>query len=316
MKTRRSLPLRSGLGLSFLLALGAVDVARSRPTAQSGQVRSCCCLSGYPPTLKAVTHGGGVWVVVGSDTIRTSTALIRWRCSQPLPGVNLRGITYHNGLFVAVGDHGLVLTSPDAANWTQRGVPVRENLRSVTAGGGEFVAVGCSGTILGTTNGINWTSRPSGVADELRGICYAHGRFVAVGSRQTILTSIDARNWTRVGTRSSVGLKAVAAGSQGFVAVGCSVILTSPDGLLWQSKPAGGQAAIMGVDRRMNRWVVVGKAGLTLTSSDERQWVQRWRTPALDLHGVHYAQGRFVAVGKNGTILISRSGAAWEQAAP
>jgi hypothetical protein len=33
---------------------------------------------------------------------------------------NLFGVAYGNGLFVAVGNDGTILTSPDGVSWTQR----------------------------------------------------------------------------------------------------------------------------------------------------------------------------------------------------
>jgi hypothetical protein len=33
---------------------------------------------------------------------------------------DLNGVAYGNGLFVAVGDFGTILTSPDGVNWTVR----------------------------------------------------------------------------------------------------------------------------------------------------------------------------------------------------
>jgi hypothetical protein len=57
-------------------------------------------------------------------------------------------VTYGNGLFVAVGEDGAILTSPDGVNWTRRTSGTRNGLESVTYGNGLFVAVGEWGTIL------------------------------------------------------------------------------------------------------------------------------------------------------------------------
>ena len=61
---------------------------------------------------------------------------------------NLIGVTYGNGLFVAVGTSGTILTSPDGVTWTQRTSGTDDTLRGVTHGNGTFVAVGIYGTIL------------------------------------------------------------------------------------------------------------------------------------------------------------------------
>jgi photosystem II stability/assembly factor-like uncharacterized protein len=57
-------------------------------------------------------------------------------------------VTYGNGLFVAVGDRGAILTSTDGVNWTRLTSPTRYSLSSVTCGNGLFVAVGEDGIIL------------------------------------------------------------------------------------------------------------------------------------------------------------------------
>jgi hypothetical protein len=51
-------------------------------------------------------------------------------------------VTYGNGLFVAVGKGGTILTSPDGVNWTARTSGTRNDLYGVTYGNGTFVAVG------------------------------------------------------------------------------------------------------------------------------------------------------------------------------
>jgi hypothetical protein len=58
-----------------------------------------------------------------------------------LRGNDLRGVAYGNGLFVAVGDRGTILTSPDGVNWTER-TSGTNWLFGVTYGNGTFVAVG------------------------------------------------------------------------------------------------------------------------------------------------------------------------------
>jgi len=60
----------------------------------------------------------------------------------------LKGICYGNGLFVAVGRLGDVMTSPDGINWTRRTGAVSNNLRGVCYGNGIFVVVGSGGDVM------------------------------------------------------------------------------------------------------------------------------------------------------------------------
>jgi hypothetical protein len=51
-------------------------------------------------------------------------------------------------MLVAVGDDGLILSSPDGQKWTRRASGTSETLLQVTYGNGTFVTVGEGGTIL------------------------------------------------------------------------------------------------------------------------------------------------------------------------
>jgi hypothetical protein len=59
----------------------------------------------------------------------------------------------------------------------------------VTYGNGLFVAVGEGGTILTSPDGVSWTRQTSGTYYPLHGVAYGNNTFVAVGEYSTILTS-------------------------------------------------------------------------------------------------------------------------------
>src|SRR5882672_8158068 len=77
-------------------------------------------------------------------------------------------------------------------------------LWGVAYGGGQWVAVGELGTILTSPDGVTWTKRNSGFPDRwLVDVGYANGLWVAVGgtapiseSNGLILTSSDGITWT------------------------------------------------------------------------------------------------------------------------
>lgn len=94
-------------------------------------------LLGIKPTLSS----GGVW------TTRYTTSTT----------VNIRGITYGNNLYVAVGSNGCILTSSDAITWNELPSTGTFSLISVTYGNGKFVAVGGFGFLSLSTDGLDWT---------------------------------------------------------------------------------------------------------------------------------------------------------------
>ena len=69
-----------------------------------------------------------------------------WQRAQGSQNYSFREVSYKydgNGTFVAVGDNGAIITSPDGASWTSRhNFTEYENLQDVTYGNGTFVAVG------------------------------------------------------------------------------------------------------------------------------------------------------------------------------
>jgi len=70
-----------------------------------------------------------------------------------------------------------------------------DRLRCIAYGDGIFVAVGYSGTIITSNNGVRWTSRNSGTDHRLQSIAYGNRTFVAVGRNGLIVTSKHGHAW-------------------------------------------------------------------------------------------------------------------------
>ena len=97
------------------------------------------------------------------------------------------------GKFVAVGESGMILTSPDGVTWTAQTSGVDVFFKSVTYSEpvGKFVAVGEFGMILTSPDGVTWTAQTSGVNTVLYSIVYSEklDKFVITGELGTILYS-------------------------------------------------------------------------------------------------------------------------------
>jgi hypothetical protein len=256
--------------------------------------------SGAENTILVCADGGN-WIQVHSGTF----------------GV-LKGITYGNGQFVAVG--GWVLTSADGVTWTQQS---SGGLSAVTFGNGHFVAVGRQ--IVSSSDGVNWVQQSLGTNQtqySLTSIAFGIGKFVAVGKScdsqgcsPAVVYSDDGVNWLQppLGIDPAhVYLTAVAFGGNQFIAVGNScdsqgcvaVILTSTDGVNWVQQLSAIQNGLSGITYANGNWVAVGP-GVIASSYDGAHWVQRRSSDTLELYGVAYGNGSFVAVGYPGTILQS-----------
>ena len=81
----------------------------------------------------------------------TAAAQSVWTTQDSNSEDGLTAVTYGGGLFVAVGDPGVIVTSTDGVNWTAQSAGTDEALRGVAYGGGVYVAVGAGGTALSST---------------------------------------------------------------------------------------------------------------------------------------------------------------------
>lgn len=139
------------------------------------------------------------WVTVGAnDTIyRSDNDGYSWSSvASPTSGINLRSLAHDGTTWVAVGNGGTVITSPDGISWTSRTSNTGNDLYKVISVGNQFIAVGNSGTIITSPDGITaWTVRTSGTAERLRGVAFGNGTYVAVGDQNTRTTSADSIAW-------------------------------------------------------------------------------------------------------------------------
>ena len=222
-----------------------------------------------------------------------------------------------NGLFVTVGNNGIILTSSDGTAWDNRISGTTYNLVGITYVNSTFVTVGDNGTILTSSDGTTWTKRTSGTSEHLYEVTYGEGLFVVVGENATILTSSDGITWTeRDGLRSKWAipkyLKGVTYRKKLFVAVGRNgLILNSPDGTTWKERKSGTAYNLVGITYANGMFVSVGKNGKIVTSFDGNWWVKRTYVLPTWLNGVTHGNNTFVTVGDNGIILTSSDGISW-----
>lgn len=251
----------------------------------------------------------------------TAEPLDTWRWRNPLPqGHSVHDITFGNGLFVAVGEFGTVLTSTDGATWAIQNSGTREELRGVGFGNGIFVAVGggaASPVILTSRDARQWTRHqtPSG-ARGLYDVAYGNGRFVIVGEgARSLLSSSDGVTWTSAnsaGYTFTDTFEAAAFGQGMFVVAGSGgAVLTSPDGRVWNRQVVDAGVRFLGLAESDRTFVAVGTLGAIFFSADGFNWSGGTSGTDRDLLAITYANNSFVAVGSSGVILTSSDGATW-----
>ena len=285
----------------------------SGPTAGGTSVTITGTNLDGPNSLNGVTIGG----LAGFDwTSRTSAADNSWS-----------GVTYGNGLFVAVSYDGAsrVMTSADGITWTPHTAAAASTWQSVTYGNGLFVAVSSDGTdqVMTSPDGITWTSRTSAADKAWRSVTYGNGLFVAValdvGTYQ-VMTSPDGINWTPRTAAAASAWRSVTYGNGLFVAVaadGADQVMTSPNGINWTSRTAAAANTWVDVTYGNGLFVAVATAGndnRVMTSPDAVTWTSRASTAYNWWLGVTYGNGLFVAVSYDGVgnrVMTSPDGNNW-----
>jgi len=225
--------------------------------------------------------GNGIWVAVGEvsffpqsfTAVQTSASDGQsWSTYQLGEYGALRGVTYANGQFVAVGaspgagTNSPIVTSTNGVNWERHDSGTSLTLSGIAYGNGVYVAVTGTTNVLLSTDGTGWMTRGLGVAASPTAIAFADGQFVGVGGFQTV-RSVDATNWTLHATGASGGLLGIAQGAGEFLAVGSAgTILSSTNGMTWTKESSGTFHSLNGVTYAGSSFIAVGSQGDVLES--------------------------------------------------
>ena len=241
---------------------------------------------------------------------------------------DLLGIAWNGTRFVAVGENGAIVHSPDGQVWTAAESGTSETLRGVAWSGARFVAVGqpgglldARGVIVHSLDGQVWTVADGGPSAPLKSVVWTGMRFVAVGSLGPVVHSLDGRVWTAIDESDTLpSPNGIAWNGTRFIAVSGSIfggiIDHSLDGQVWtRVRDIGISETLRGVAWSGTRFVAVGDVGAIVHSADGQAWTAAADSDTLsDLYGVAWSGTRFVAVGDVGAIVHSADGQAWTAA--
>jgi hypothetical protein len=241
----------------------------------------------------------------------------------PIFANGINGIAYGAGVFVVVGDGGLLSTSPTGTgSWTARTSSFgSDNILGVTFANGIFVAVGALGKVATSSDGITWTQRTSNFGtDDIRTVAYGEGLFVAAGQNAATnnhhITSPDGTTWTaRTNSFGSAAVWKVVYGFGQFVFVGDSGnVETSSDGLTTTARTSGVTNNLLGLTVGRDLYVAVGSntGPVLLTSPDGITWTPQahgFDTSNIQVAG--YFGGTYFVAGSAGKVAVSTDGERW-----
>jgi hypothetical protein len=205
--------------------------------------------SGSTSILRGLAHGKGFFVASAGASVLLSANGAQW--TEHSLGIDanaswLLGLGYGGGVFVGVGNNGLILVSSNALDWVVASSGTQADLYCAEYGNGTFLVVGASGTVLTSTNGTSWAKREPGTMNPIFGAAYGQGTFLAVGPGGVILQS---------GVVPSLGARLVA--TPGWTGGGFGITLTAPP---------GGQYKIQG-SANLLEWVPLGTLSTTNTQT-------------------------------------------------
>lgn len=254
-------------------------------------------------------------------TIQGADGLVTWTKTYTTSQVTtmLIDAAYGNGTFVAVGEKGIVLSSPTGSSWTSRNSGTAETLWSIAYGANKFVTVGSKGTIRASSNGTAWSYCNSGTtAIGFFNVIYSGTQFVAVGDQGYIATSPDGVSWTQRFSGVSDTVFAVAYGKGIYVAgTDNGKILSSTDAINWTHRNPGAPFNwVLDIAYGNGRFVAVGAGGDIRTSSDGATWTKRSAGTTIWFNGVAFGSDKFVIADESGKIHYSSTGSSWTTVTP
>ena len=250
-----------------------------------------------------------------------------WEWVTPLPqGHELYAAAAGNGVTVAVGGGGTVITSTDGIEWRTNHTGAGYRLSDVVWGDGIFVAVGGEvgfefspglGVILTSSDGLNWRERHREDYLTLEAVVWTGTQFVAVGIGDRILLSSDGLVWSEVQLEESESIWDLAWNETVIVAIGrdsffggTPSFFTSEDGEEWQEFPFGRDYAPSSIAASGGRFVAVGSQSDALVSDDGFAWTVAPYESSAEFEIVVGEENRFLAIGRD-VVGTSPDGYAW-----
>ena len=259
----------------------------------------------------------------------TGCGLDSWNTSEALVTVWLRDVVYDTSVgFVAVGDSGVILTSPDGQRWLAHYQPLSFGFARVRHANGLYYAMGqqfgplintWSAVLWSSPDGLSWTPGYEAEDTVVTGLAAGSGKLVALanvsppggGTTANSLISVDGFQWTLGGTITDRRMCDIAYGNGVFVATGGSRIMVSPDGMNWTAAVVPNGLALQAVAVYQGQFIAVGGGGVILTSADGTTWTTQVSGTASFLSAVAPGNDEVAVAGDSGTVLTSQNGTDW-----
>ncbi len=274
----------------------------------------------FCPQLQSVTHGGGLWLVLGNvGLVATSVDGVGWDlASFGTNSVQTFG-AYGDGQYVAASSRG-IFHSADAHNWSAAGSG--GSLNDICFGNGLFVGLTFGSTIWRSLNGSNWVSATPDFVMQFSRISFANGRFFGLGTESgspAYYTSTDGTNWTGPNSLGTNAIQKVLFGNGVYVSLNpvlsgtnvWSEFRTSTNGTTWSPAVILPNTYVTDGVFANGQFVAVDEAGGVLFSTDGVTWQEQAVPELFGATRVDWDGRLLVATGIMGRIVSSPDAVTW-----
>lgn len=129
------------------------------------------------------------------------TARVGYPVGQPAYDASWGNSKY---LVLSTGNHFYSSTDLSSWSYVVSTGVTATQLNGMTFGAGLFVVIGNSGVIQSSADGITWTTRTSGTTETLRKIYFINSTFWVIGENRTLLSSADGITWSAISFNTGV----------------------------------------------------------------------------------------------------------------
>lgn len=261
-------------------------------------------------TYLAVGDGGKI--AYSSDNAFT------WQqASAPTGDTNLYATHYANGLYLAGGSTGKLLTSPNGTFWTLQNSGFGASpILGITYSSVNslWIIVGGAGKLATSSDGITWTLRSSSFSSTyINSVYSSNNLIIAVGYDGKLATSVNGTDWTQ--RTSSFVFDTIFditsnADYSEYIAVGdFGKIASSSDGVSWAQVFPGtsfGSSSVRAIDSNSEIYAAAGTLGKIGTATTVENWVQRnSNLGTTTINDIYLSESSAVVVGNSGQIAFS-----------
>lgn len=280
-----------------------------------------------PSELESIVAGDGGFLAIGRNVLGTSPDGYSWAIDERDTESRVNGLAWLGDGYLAVGEDGFMMSSPDGDEWTQLSerafdISGSREINELAKGGSTIVGVGEGALIITGRHGTEWVRRDSPAeGGELSGVVWNGDAFWTAGS-YGIMRSIDGVHWSRVLLDYDLRLFDITWNGSLFVAVGRrsdrDVVLTSPNGHDWEEQIFDLDGSLFTVGWTGSHFVAAGDGSVYLTSPDGVAWDQNFQIAGVTMVDMASDGHRLVAIGgrndSGGVIYWTADGEHWFEA--